>query len=115
MNKHTKKKERLFITDLLTDPAVTYPAYYLLSPSMARNEMLLSSLEALHSFDFNYYTAPQTHADIFAMFAGGGFPIYLEKYIVGYFGGRMMVLESHGWKSMTVTEAVFEMGNWWVY
>jgi hypothetical protein len=69
MNMHTKKKERLFITDLLTDPAVTYPAYYLLSPSMARNEMLLSSLEALHSFDFNYYTAPQTHADIFAMFA----------------------------------------------
>jgi hypothetical protein len=49
------------------------------------------------------------------MFAGGGFTIYLEKYIVGYYGGPIKVLESHGWKSMPVTEAVFEMGNWWVY
>jgi hypothetical protein len=79
---------------------------------MARNEMLLGALEALHRFDFEHYTTPRTHADIFAMFAAGGFPIYLDKYIVGYFGGRMMLLESHGWKSMPVTEAVFELGNW---
>jgi hypothetical protein len=110
-----KKKEKLYITDLLTDPAVTYPAYYQLSPAMARNEMLLSALEALHSFDFRWYEIPKTHEDIFAMFAGGGFPIYLEKYIVGYFGGRMMYLESQGWKSMPITEAVFALENWRVY
>jgi len=110
-----KKKEKLYITDLLPEPVVTYPAYYTLSHAMAHNEMLLSALEALHSFDFKWYETPKSHDDIFAMFAGGGFPIYLEKYIVGYFGGRMMYLESHGWKSMPVTQEVFVLENWLVY
>ena len=114
MNMHTKKKTKLHITDLLPDPAVTYPAYYHLSPAMARNEMLQSALIALHSFDFHWYTVPKSHDDIFAMFASGGFPIYREKYVVGYFGGRMMVLESHGWKSMPVTREVFVLENWWI-
>ena len=109
-----KKKERLYISDLLEDPAVTYPAYYILSASMLKNEMLLTALEALHSFDFKFYEQPKSHSDIFAMFAGGMFPIYKEKYIIGYFGGKMMYLESHGWKSMPVTEELFNMENWLV-
>jgi len=113
MNYH-KKKERLYISSLLKDPAVPYPAYYTLSSSMLKNEMLLTALESLHSFDFRYYETPRNHADIFAMFAGGAFPIYKEKYIVGFFGGRMMYLESHGWKGMPVTQEVFEMEHWLV-
>ena len=107
-----KRKERLYIKDLLRDPALTYPGYYILSSSMIKNEMLLSALEALHSFNFSYYEKPKSYQDIFAMFAGGIFPIYKEKYIVGYFGGKMMYLESHGWKSMPATQEIFDMENW---
>jgi len=111
---YQKKKERLYISSLLEDPVVTYPSYYTLSISMLKNEMLLSTLEVLHSFDFRYYETPKSHNDIFAMFAGGAFPIYKEKYIIGYFGGKMMYLESHGWRAMPVTEELFEMENWLV-
>jgi len=109
-----RKKERLYIRDLLQEPALEYPAYYILSSSMLKNEMLLTALEALHSFDFRFYEKPKSYRDIFAMFDGGMFPIYKVKYIVGYFGGKMMYLESHGWKSMPVTQEVFDMENWLV-
>ena len=108
------KKERLYICDLLEDPAVTYPGYYILSQAMLKNEMLLSALESLHSFDFSYYKTPKTYEDIFAMFANGAFAIYKQKYVVGYFGGKMMYLESHGWKAMPVIEDIFKMENWLV-
>lgn len=111
---YQKKKERLYVSTLLEDPAVAYPTYYLLSSSMMKNEMLLAALEALHCFDFRYYETPRSHKDIFAMFASGTFPIYKEKYIVGYFGGKMMYLESQGWTRMPVTEELFEMEYWLV-
>ena len=111
---YNQKKERLYISELLTDPAVTYPAYYVLSPSMHKNEILHTALIALHSFDFSYYETPVKYEDIFAMFYAGTFPIYKEKYIVGYFGNKMMYLESNGWKSMPVTEEIFKMENWLV-
>ncbi len=111
---YQKKKERLYISALLEDPVVTYPAYYLLSSSLLKNEMLIAALEALHRFDFHYYETPRSHKDIFAMFASGTFPIYKEKYIVGYFGGKMMYLESQGWRGMPVTDDIFEMEHWLV-
>jgi len=111
---YTKKRERLYICDLLEDPAVSYPSYYLLSSSMHKNEMLHAALIALHSFDLSYYEIPKNFEDIFAMFHSGTFPIYNEKYIVGYFGGKMMYLESNGWKGMPVTEALFKLENWLV-
>ncbi len=111
---YQKKKERLYISELLEDPAVTYPSYYLLSLSMAKNEILHTSLIALHSFDFTYYEIPKNHEDIFAMLHSGMFPIYKEKYLVGYFGNKMMYLESNGWKGMPSTEDIFKMENWLV-
>ena len=111
---YQKKKERLYVSDLLENPAVTYPSYYILSSSMHQNEMLHSALIALHSFDFtNYHTATK-HEDIFAMLNYGGFPLYKEKYIIGYFGNKMMFLESNGWKALPCTADVFEVGNWLV-
>jgi len=109
---YQKKKERLYITELLEDPAVSYPAYYTLSNSMFQNEMLHSAIIALHSFDFSYYKTPKTFDDIFTMFHSGIFPIYKEKYIVGYFGNKMIFLESNGWKGMPVTEDIFKLENW---
>jgi len=106
------KKERLYISDLLTDPAVTYPSYYVLSASMCKNEMLQTALICIHSFDFSYYETAKSYEDLFAMFHSGNFPIYKEKYVVGYFGNRMMYLESNGWKSMPSTEDIFKMENW---
>jgi len=111
---YTKKKERFYICDIVEDPAVSYPAYYILSASMRKNEMLHSALAALHSFDFSYYETAKNHEDIFAMFHSGTFPIYKEKYIVGYFGGKMMYLESAGWKGMPATEEIFKLENWLV-
>ncbi len=111
---YQKKKERLYISDLLDKPAVAYPAYYTLSLSMHKNEMLHTALMALHSFDFSYYEIAKTFDDLFAMLHSGVFPIYKEKYIVGYFGNKMMYLESNGWKSMPATEDIFKLENWLV-
>ena len=109
-----KKKERLYISELLDDPAITYPSYYVLSHSMLKNELLQHAIMVLHSFDFTHYQYPNSYEDIFAMFNGGMFPIYKEQYIVGYFGGKMMVLESGGWRALPCMEDVFKMENWLV-
>jgi len=111
---YNKKKERYYISDLLDNPAVPYPAYYVLSYSMYKNEMLHAALLALHSFDFSYYETPQNYDDIFVMFASGTFPIYKEKYIIGYFGNKMMYLESNGWKGLPATADIFKIENWLV-
>ena len=111
---YLKKKEKLYICELLDNPAVTYPAYYMVSTSMYNNEMLHSALIALHNFDFSYYEIPISCDDIFSMFNSGTFPLYKEKYVVGYFGNKMMYLESNGWKSMPATEDIFKMENWLV-
>jgi len=109
-----KKKERLYISELLDDPAITYPSYYVLSRSMLKNELLQHAIIVLHSFDFTHYQHPNSYEDIFAMFNGGMFPIYKEKYIIGYFGGKMMALESGGWRALPCMEDVFKMENWLV-
>lgn len=111
---YQKKKERLYVSDLLDDPSVGYPAYYVLSQSMLKNEMLQFAITILHSLDFEHYEHPRSYEDIFAMFSGGLFPIYKEQYVVGYFGGKMMYLESAGWRAMPCTEDVFKMENWMV-
>ena len=112
---YKNKKERLYISQLLNNPAVSYPSYYTLSTSMLKNEMLLSSIEALHSFEFSYYECAKSYEDIFAMFSSGTFPIYKERYIVGYFGSKMMYLEPNGWRSMPTTEDTFKLENWLVF
>ncbi len=111
---YQKKKERLYICDLLEDPAVPYPSYYVLSASMHKNEMLQAAIIALHSFDLSYYESAKDFKDIFAMFDSGTFPIYKEKYIVGYFGNKMMYLESNGWRGMPATADIFKIENWLV-
>jgi hypothetical protein len=111
---YTKKKERFYISELLDNPTVPYPSYYVLSSTMHKNEMLHTALIALHSFDFSHYENARGYEDIFAMFHSGTFPIYKEKYIVGYFGNKMMYLETNGWKGMPVTEDIFKMDNWLV-
>jgi len=109
------KKERLYITDFIDDPAVTYPSYYLLSRSMHGNEMLRATLEAIHQIEFSFYHTPANSDDIFHLLQSGQFPIFKENYAVGYFGGRVMYLEPYGWKSMPMTKEAFEMGNWLVF
>ncbi len=109
---YSKKKEKLYLTDIMDDPAIAYPAYYILSSALAKNEMLHDALTALHSYEMTHYEVPQQYDAIFASLRRGSFPLYKEKYIVGYFGGRMMYLEPHGWKSMPVTEEVFVLENW---
>ena len=112
---YNKKKERLYISDLLKDePAVAYPSYYVLSNSMIKNEMLQCALIALHSLDLKYYRHPTSHKDIFDMFSEGRFPIYKEMHVIGYFGGKMMYLDTAGWRGMPCTQDVFIMENWLV-
>jgi hypothetical protein len=42
----------------------------------------------------------------------GSFAIYKESYCVGYFGSKLMYLEPSGWKSMQLTQDVFNMSEW---
>ena len=111
---HYKKKTRFYLSDIIDDPAITYPAYYILSQAMAKNEMLHSALIAIHMYDFSHYRSPESFDDIFKCSASGIFPIYKERYIVGYFGNKMMYLESHGWRGMPVTADIFKLENWLV-
>jgi len=106
------KKERLYVADLIPEPPLSYPSYYLLSSKLIRDELLHHAIIMLHSYDFEGYSHPKTPTDIFTMFKGGMYPFYKERYIVGYFGGKMMYLESAGWRSMPCSEEVFEMENW---
>ncbi len=62
---YQKKKERLYISDLLGNPAVPYPSYYVLSTSMHKNEMLQSAIIALHNFDFSYYETARGYEGLF--------------------------------------------------
>ncbi len=109
-----KKKERLYVSELLDDPALSFPSYYVLSSSLLNNELLQHAILMLHSYDFEHYQHPNSHEDIFAMFSGGMFPLYKERYIVGHFGGKMMFLESAGWRAMPCTQDIFQMENWLV-
>ncbi len=111
---YQKKKEKLYIHDLVDDPALAYPSWYLLSSSMKNNEILHGALIALHSFDFTWYEHPKSFDDIFTMFDSGLFPIFKEKYVVGFFGGKMMYLEPNGWKSMPATADLFSLKEWLV-
>ncbi len=109
------KKERLYIADFIEDPAMSYPTYYLLSKSMFHNETLRSTLEAIHRFEFSNYKEAKDSDEIFYLLDSGQFAIYKEYYVVGYFGGRVMYLESNGWKSIPMTKEAFMMENWLVY
>ncbi|RLA67387.1 MAG: hypothetical protein DRQ78_02750 [Epsilonproteobacteria bacterium] len=112
---YQKKKEKLYISELIDNPTVPYPAYYVLGSSLHKNEMLHTALIALHRFDFSYYEVAKSYADIFTLLHSGSFPIYKEKYVVGYFGNKLMYLESNGWKGMPSTEDIFKIENWLVF
>ena len=109
-----KKKERLYICDIIDDPPIIYPMYYTLSGLLKENEMLQNSLRAIHLCEYDMFEIPLDVSILYASLNAGVFPIYKEKYLVGNFGGRLMYLESAGWKSLSVSEDVFDMNNWLV-
>ncbi len=107
-----KQKARLYVSDLVEDPAICYPAYYLLSSHQHHNEMLQSAIIDLHTYNFEHYQTPQHFDALFNMVESGGFAIFKEKYAVGYFGQKLMYLESHGWRTMPVTKETMMLENW---
>ena len=109
---YKKKKERLYITEMIEDPPISYPMYYTVSASMKENEMLLEALRAVHLSDFDNHQEPLNAAAIFETLGMGTFPIYKEQYVVGNFGGKLMFLDSAGWKSLTVTQDIFDLNQW---
>ncbi|WP_456432524.1 hypothetical protein [Nitratifractor sp.] len=106
------KKERLYLYELLEDPAVSYPAWYLLSPRLHRDENLRETLRAIHSTTFTPYHHPETLSELFDAFHSGIYPIYKESYAAGEFGGRVMLLEGKGWKSLPFGEEACKPENW---
>jgi hypothetical protein len=109
---YRNKKEKLYVSELLDTPLLTYPSYYVVSSNMAKNEFLHSALIALHSIDFRHYEVPQNFEKIFEIFSSGMFAIYKEQYIIGYFGEKMMFLEANGWRSMPVNRDIFTIEHW---
>ncbi len=109
---YNKKKERLYITELIVDPPISYPMYYTVSSSMKDNEMLLDTLRAIHLSDFDNHQEPLNASVLFDSLGMGGFPIYKEQYAIGNFGGKLMYLDSSGWKSLTVTQDIFDLDQW---
>lgn len=111
---YRKKKEKLYVKDLLDAPVITYPAYYSVSSSMLNNDYLHSAIITLHSMDFHHYGVPERYEKIFEAFSSGAFAIYKEQYIVGYFGDKMMYLEANGWHAMPATIGLFSLEHWLV-
>jgi len=109
-----KKKERLYLHEILEEPLLSYPPYYTLTASMRNNEMLLDAIRALHSYDFDHYKTAESIDEVFKSLDAGVFVIYKTKYIVGYFGGKLMFLEPQGWKSLPATREIFLPDNWLV-
>ncbi len=107
-----KKKERLYVYDLLPNPVITYPMYYNVSHTLHENDIFHDALIAVHLCDFSDYQRPEYGNAIFQSLYNGGFVIYKEQYVVGYFGGKLMYLESSGWKGLQATEDIFNMDNW---
>ena len=106
------KKERLYLYEFLEDPVVSYPAWYLLSPKLHRDENLRETLKAIHSVTFEHYTHPANVSELFSAFRSGFYPIYRERYAAGNFGGRVMILEGKGWKSLPFSEETCKTENW---
>ncbi len=104
------KKKRLYIEDILPNAPVA--GYYLLSSKLIDNEMLHQVLIDIHSLNFKLYTTPKSFEDIFSYIFSSAFAIYKERYAVGYFGGKLMYLESSGWKAMPCTQDTFKLDNW---
>jgi len=107
-----RKKERLYLYELLDDPVVGYPAWYLLSPKLHRDENLREALRALHGMDFASYAPPADAAELFATFRGGLYAIYRERNVAALFGGRVMLLEGKGWQSLAFSEESCAMEQW---
>ncbi len=106
------KKERLYIKDILENPAIEHPTFYTLSAKLINNEHLIQSLIDIHSFEFKYYSTPKEHKEIFNSCQNGLFPIYKMRYAISFFGGRLMYLDSYGWKSLSATYDIFNLDNW---
>ena len=107
-----KKKERLYISDIIENPPITYPMYYVVSSFLKDDEMLHAALFAIHLNEFDNHKIPDNISEVFSSLSCGTYPIYKEQYVVGEFAGRLMYLESAGWRSMVVTKDVFEVNNW---
>jgi len=108
------KKDKIYITELIDNPVVTYPMTYIVSIKLVANEFLKDALVAIHSFDFDHYKHPASWHEIYNSLNSGGFAIYKERYAVSEFGGKLMYLEGTGWSSMRVTSDIFDMRFWLV-
>lgn len=111
---YKKRKERLYICDIIENPPIIYPMYYTVSDTLKNNEMLIESLKTVHLSEFHNLKIPSDAREIFEAIRLGAFPIYKGQYVVGEFGGRLMYLESSGWKSLQVTKSVFDLNQWLV-
>ena len=109
-----KKKEKLFIDEIMENPAIGYPPFYMVSGSMIKNDYLHDALRAIHNVDFEHYEEPSSHEDIFRTIDNVGFVLYKEKYVVGFFGERLMYLEQGGWKGLYASRETFTLENWLV-
>lgn len=107
-----KKKEKLYISELLESPLLNYPSYYTLSAKMAKNDYLHSAIIALHTQDFTPYAIPKEFDTLFTALQSGLFAIYKEQYIIGYFGEKMMFLEPNGWHALPAVKDIFTVENW---
>lgn len=108
------KKEKIYITELIENPQMTYPMTYTVSSVMAKSDELKCVLVAIHSFEFANFSHPVTWLDIYIAIDSGSFVIYKERYAVSEFGGRLMYLEAGGWSSLNVTRDSFDMRFWLV-
>ena len=105
-------KRDLVVSELMESPVVIYPPRYRVSSRLYEDELLHESIRAVHMCAFEMLEHPESFDALFGSYRSGCYPIYKERYVTAYFGGKIMYLQMQGWKSLPATEDIFQLANW---
>ncbi len=106
------KKSRLYLYDITENALITYPAWYLVSDKYKKDESFIDTLKILHESRTDDYPHPKSLDELLLSFKSGFYPIFKDNYLTAMITSKVYYLQSSGWKSLPVTEDIFDLMNW---
>ncbi len=106
------KKSRLYLYDITEDAIITYPAWYLVSDRYRSDELFLDTLRVLHESRLDEYPHPKSYDELLSSLKSGFYPIFKDNYLTAMITSKVYYLQSNGWKSLPVTEDIFDLMSW---
>ena len=106
------KKSRLYLYDITENALITYPAWYLVSDKYKKDESFIDTLKILHESRTDDFPHPKSLDELLSSFKSGFYPIFKDNYLTAMITSQVYYLQSSGWKSLPVTEDIFDLMNW---